>query len=447
MGVCCCKSENIESKSKQESKSNEEKPNEQKSEDHPLDKSNQQSTQSSIEMHVTNSNNQSDNDAKQTVNNDINDENDIKSSTHWKTKTMQLLTAISADNMVDLGSDFEDYDDKQYHESRQLINKPRKSYITRYIQKDEIDKFNLKIGTTLNKSSENNDEKCVWTPGNASNFKLRSIAYATSKRGKNALKPSKNALYDIIGMDCFEIDDQDAVNINLHTMIETLNIDSTLKHMNRDRINMDITYPQLIVVSLMLPLFKKKERNGLHLLLYTQMSNEFENSLKNNDPSIGLLDKLINLDQFAIDNFKMDASIPNINKTTLNSITKKLVKNINGKCMPIKKHATFEYLKNEKKNVFIIKFNGFGLNKQIIKGLSTVRDHLYTMDFEIGFHIGAKVKDILPERMLICAKINKLDVKQFMKFDAFCAKKEEEYEKQSRGHSRVETYVMDDVED
>eukprot|EP00483_Globobulimina_turgida_P008060 UN08076 len=213
MGACCCKNEIQQDQTEQKSK------------------------QSSTEMHMPNINPNNDNIneiVSNDVTNDINEE--IKSPTHWKTQTIQLLTAISADTMFDLGSDFEDYDDQQYHEfePKQLINIPRKSYVA-YTMTNvyEENVYDLQIGSTLNKAIEqksdktNINEKCVWRQCNASNFKLRSIEYCTNKKAK--LCPSKNALYNVTAVDCFEIDDISAANMDLNKMISLLNI----KHRER----------------------------------------------------------------------------------------------------------------------------------------------------------------------------------------------------------------------
>ena len=420
-------------------------------------------------------------------NNYNSDENVIPTmnSTHWKTQTLQLLTQLSDD--VQLGPDFEGPDHEENHDDelkqisnnidndiennqhyssmtasitspKKLINIPRK----RYLPKRSINsKFELNIGTTLKRGHNESDEKSVWKPCDASNFKLRPIEYASNKRSK--FKPSKDALYDIIGVDCFLINDEDVKNQDVNEILHLFNINARKYRQNHNNKEID-KYPNVIIVNLLIPLFSKKERNGLQILIYGKISDQFVNNL--NDPSVELLEKLLNLEKFQQESFKLTVSIPNVKETTLNKITKKLVKTLNGKCMATRKHATFGYLslnndkdeeeKMENKNVFVVNFNAFGLSKKMIKGLSTIKGHLQTIDFEIGFHIGTKIKETLPERILLCTKINKLDTKNLMTFNEFYTKSREEYdarkksmdeEKAQNGHSRVQTYVMDDTVD
>ena len=82
-----------------------------------------------------------------------------------------------------------------------------------------------------------------------------------------------------------------------------------------------------------------------------------------------------------------------------------------------------------------------------MKGLSAIRNHLHTIDFEIGFHVGTKVKEFLPERMLLCAKINKLKINELMTFERFYTERKEEFDLNHPAHSRVGTYIMDDTFD
>eukprot|EP01083_Nonionella_stella_P064867 169489_1 len=428
MGVCCCKSQSVaESELSQQTTQK-------------LQTSNvnhkEQPQQSTDAKHI----NQTVVDQNNTTHEvDIDEqdhdelEREYRSPTqHWKTETLQILSLISI-GMADLDPEFEDlYDDTQYA-PKELINIPRKSYVKPYQMITETD--GLPLGTTLTQTTDKN-QKHVWRSCHASTFNVRGPQYVTNK--KNKLQISKPALYEVFAMDCYAIDDKDAMDQDVHEMINCFNIQNINK--------LHTHYPNLLIISLMIPLFKKKDRNGVHLVIYSTISKEFERILSNNEtlPCITRLDKLLNLEIEALNSFKMTLSIPNIDETNLNQISKKLVKTINGKCMAFKKHASFGYLNGKSESdVFVVRFNGFGLNKNIIKALSVARSHLQTMDFEIGFHVGAKQKELLPERMLTCAKLIKIDINNFGSFDTFST----DEDNVNMGHDRVDTYVMDGVLD
>ena len=149
----------------------------------------------------------------------------------------------------------------------------------------------------------------------------------------------------------------------------------------------------------------------------------------NGKPELILLNRLLQRDETTMSHFKFSAKIPNLKETKLPKITKKLVKTLTGKSMSFdQQNATFEYLDAEEQDIFHFCFNGFGLDKKKIKGLSTMREHLNSMEVEFGFHIGGKTKDVLPERMLLCSKIKGLDLSRLSSFEQyFETQKQQQY--------------------
>ena len=293
-----------------------------------------------------------------TINTDCKDEEsdsittrELRADTeHWRAQTFVILGDLPHDLQ---GSDFEnDDDDSKYNDEpfspKKLINsRPRKSYVSKY-EKYMDEEFALEPGSTLNATNS-------WAPCKASQFNLRSIEYVKNKR--NGLKASGNALYELMAADCFEVDHEEGVtNQDIDEMIRCLNI-------QQNGSNAYSPFPNIMIISLRVPFYEKKQRKGVHLLFYAKICKDFGQKYMN-DPSATLLEKLLNLEQEQLDSFKMTLKIPNVKETTLGTMTKKLVKTLNGKSMAFKKHAHFGYVNNGMKNVFVVKFDGYGLNSR-----------------------------------------------------------------------------------
>ena len=144
--------------------------------------------------------------------------------------------------------------------------------------------------------------------------------------------------------------------------------------------------------------------------------------------------------------FKITVQVNDIEKTSLNFMIKKLLKTINGASVGrLKKILHFGFPSNNN-GVYLIHFNGYELDKKSIKMLSTIRNDLKTINFNIGFHIGQKKSAYLPENILLCSQINKIN------FDTINYTFTEYYQNglntnnnvnNNDGHIKQETYILD----
>lgn len=211
---------------------------------------------------------------------DESDREDIRKSTqsHWRQQTTEILMQIDAN--VLLGSHFEEvYNGEQFHCSYATPNptSPLKQLVTRFSSKhsskdlfndaieesEEIESpFVLSIGSTMSS---------ILQPCLASNFKLRTTAYATNRKSKH--QSSDTSLYNVIGADCFQIDANSVMKLDIRSMLKQYDLESQCD-MEKSPDSDSVQYPKLIIVSMLIPLFTKKERNGIHLIVFCKPSQE-----------------------------------------------------------------------------------------------------------------------------------------------------------------------------
>lgn len=170
----------------------------------------------------------------------------------------------------------------------------------------------------------------------------------------------------------------------------------------------------------------KCEGEGFNLVLYLQLTPQarerLQNLPKHSEPNVELVNAVRLLRNFILASegeevrkrFKGIARLVNVEEADLNSAAKKLVKSYNGTPFLIRTTSTFY----RGKNYFEVDVDVHRFGYLSRFGLSNVKDRLKTCVADIGFVIQGNEDEELPEQMLGCCRLFKIDIQNVAHFPA-----------------------------